>query len=104
MPWEPLDQQLAWTERWRCLKPCLYPYLGSYPCSGELQLFSLGQHLGENLLELPQGQEELDLLWESQTLGQVVLGEESQDLGARECQNHSICSQVILGWNQQGSQ
>ena len=70
------------------------------PISGELQLFSLGQYLGENLLELPQGQEGLDLLWEPQTLGQVVLGEESQNLGARGCPNHSICSQVILGWNQ----
>ena len=78
MPWELLDQQLAWTEKWRCLRPCLYLYLGSYAYPGELQLFSLSQYLGENLLELPQGQEGLDLLWEPQTLGQVVLGKRAR--------------------------
>ena len=34
-----------------------------------------------------------------QTLGQAALGEESQNLGALGCPNHSICSQVVLGWN-----
>ena len=81
-----------------------FPLSWSCPCPGELQLFSLGQHLGENRLELPQEQEELNLLKELQTLGQAALREESQNLGALGCSNHSICSQVIVGWNQQGFQ
>ena len=44
---------------------------------GELQLLSLGQHLGENPLKLPQGHEGLGLLWAPQTLRQVALGERS---------------------------
>ena len=104
MSWELGGQQLTWTENRQHLKPCLYPYPGSCPRPGEPQLFLLGQYLGENLLGLPQEQEGLDLLQGLQTLGLVALGEESQNLGALGCQNRSICSQVILGWNQQGPQ
>ena len=39
-----------------------FPLLWFLSLPWELQLFSLGQHLGENLLKLPQEQEELDLL------------------------------------------
>ena len=102
MSWELGGQQLVRTEKLQYLKPCLYPSLGYCPCPGEPQLFSLGQHLSENLLGLPQEQEGLDLLQEPQTLGLVALGEESQNLGALGCRNRSICSQVVLGWNQQG--
>ena len=95
MSWELGGQQLVRTEKGQYLKSCLYPFLGYCPYPREPQLFSLDQHLGGNLLGLPQEQEGLDLLQELQILGLVALGEESQNLGAPGYWNHNICSQVV---------
>ena len=85
MSWELGGQLLVRTEKGQYLKP--------YP--GRPQLSSLDQHLGGNLLGLPQEQEELDWLQELQILGLAALGEESQNLGAPEYRDHNICSQVV---------
>ena len=95
MSWELGGQQLVRTEKGQYLKPCLYPFLGYSPCPGEPQLFFLDQHLGGNLLGLPQELEGLNLLQGLQILELVALGEESQNLGAPGYRNHNICSQVV---------
>ena len=70
-------------------------FLGCCPYPGRPQLSSLDQHLGGNLLELPQEQEGLDLLQGLQILGLVALGEESQNLGAPGYRDHNIRSQAV---------
>ena len=85
MSWELGGQLLLRTENGPHLKP--------YP--GRPQLSSLDQHLGGNLLGLPQEQEELDLLQELQILGLAALGEESQNLEALEYRDHNICFQAV---------
>ena len=84
MSWKLGGQLLVRTEKGQHLKP--------YP--GRPQLFSLDQRLRGNLLGLPHKLEELDLLQELQILGLAALGEESQNLGAPEYQDHNICSQA----------
>ena len=84
MSWELGGQLLVQTEKGRHLRP--------YP--GRPQLFSLDPCLVGTLLGLPQELEELDLLQELQILGRATLGEESQNLGAPEYQDHNICSQA----------
>ena len=85
MSWELGGQQLVRTEKGQYLKP--------YP--GRPQLSSLDQHLGGNLLGLPQEQEELDLLQGLQILGLAALGEESQNLEVPEYRDHNIRSQTV---------
>ena len=41
---------------------------------------------------------------EAEKQASYALGEESQNLGALGGRNHNRCSQVVLGWNQQGPQ
>ena len=84
MSWELGGQLLVRTAKGQHLEP--------YP--GRPQLFPLDQRLGGKLLGLPQELEELNLLQELQILGLATLGEESQNLGAPEYQDHNICSQA----------
>ena len=84
MSWELGGQLLVRTAKGQHLEP--------YP--GRPQLFPLDQRLGGKLLGLPQELEGLDLLQELQILGLAALEEESQNLGAAEYQDHSICSQA----------